>query len=224
MLQTSGGDIDAAVKIVGVLRQRVASDGQLRVVVPDYAKSAGTLIALGADTIVMSDSSELGPIDPQIVSRDSSGNAVQRPAHTYVDGYDALATKIDDPDSYADGKNTDAEKQLLATYDPALLDLCRQALRRSVQLAESLLKQGMLREGAWTKVALDLTDNKRWLSQHGAVINVNDAQSMGLRVEYLAPDSPEWQAFWRLYCEQRLSLGKENPKLFESDFASIPFA
>jgi hypothetical protein len=224
MLQTSGGDIDAAVKIVGVLRRRVASGGQLRVVVPDYAKSAGTLIALGADAIVMSDSSELGPIDPQIVSRDSSGNPVQRPAHTYVDGYDALVTKIDDPDSYAGGKNTDAERQLLAKYDPALLDLCRQALLRSVQLAESLLKQGMLREGAWTKVALDLTDNKRWLSQHGAVINVNDAQSMGLRVEYLSPDSAEWQAYWRLYCEQRLSLGKDNPKLFESDFASIPFA
>jgi hypothetical protein len=33
-----------------------------------------------------------------------------------------------------------------------------------------------------------------------------------------------WQAYWRLYCEQRLSLGKENTKLFESDFASIPFA
>ena len=61
LLHTTGGDIDAADKIVRILRRRVGASGELRVVVPDYAKSAGTLIALGADVIVMSDSSELGP-------------------------------------------------------------------------------------------------------------------------------------------------------------------
>ena len=61
LLNTPGGDVDSAEKIVRILRRRVGSGIQLRVVVPDYAKSAGTLIALGADVIVMSDSSELGP-------------------------------------------------------------------------------------------------------------------------------------------------------------------
>jgi hypothetical protein len=59
-------------------------------------------------------------------------------------------------------------------------------------------------------------------SQHGAVIDSEDAQSMGLKVEYLAPTSL-WQAYWRLYCEQRLALSADNPKLFESNYASLPF-
>ena len=62
---------------------------------PDHAKSAGTLVEL-ADVIVMSDTSELGPIDPQIVSRDANGQLVQRPAHTYVDGYHAVRDQRSD--------------------------------------------------------------------------------------------------------------------------------
>ena len=224
MLHTPGGDIDAADKIVRILQRRVGAEAELRVIVPDSAKSAGTLIAIGADIIVMSDSSELGPIDPQIITTDASGNVSQRPAHTYVDGYEALVRKINDPASYQEGKGTDAERLLLSKCDPAMLDLCRQALERSRRLAESLLKKGMLRDGSWTKVALDLTDNDRWLSQHGAVIDSEDAQTMGLRVEYMSPDSELWQSFWRLYCEQRLALGSENPKLFESDYASLPLS
>src|SRR5208283_613491 len=57
LLHTAGGDIDAAEKISSMLRTTVGK-GRLRVIVPDFAKSAGTLIALAADKIVMSDSSE----------------------------------------------------------------------------------------------------------------------------------------------------------------------
>jgi|SRR5579875_537185 len=223
LLHTPGGDVDAADKIVRILRRRVGSEGELRVVVPDFAKSAGTLIAIGADLIVMSDSSELGPIDPQIFVSDASGHGAWRPAHTYVDGYNALVEIIDNPASYDAGKRTDAEQLLLSKYDPAMVDLCRQALKRSRELAENLLKRGMLRDGAWTAVGAQLTDNTRWLSQHSAVIDSEDAQTMGLKVEYLSPTSWLWQAYWRLYCEQRLAITTENPKLFESDYASLPF-
>src|SRR5437588_488261 len=56
LLHTGGGDIDAAEKIVSMLRTAVGK-GRLRIIIPDFAKSAGTLIALAADKIVMSDSS-----------------------------------------------------------------------------------------------------------------------------------------------------------------------
>jgi hypothetical protein len=224
LLNTPGGDVAAADKIARILRRRVGDGGTLRIVVPDFAKSAGTLMALGADIIVMSDSSELGPIDPQIISRDSDGQLMQRPAHTYVDGYDALAAKISDPKSYEGGRNTDAERQLLTAFDPAHLNLCRQLIVRSRQLAEALLKQGMLQDGTYTKVAGDLTDNDRWHSDHGAVIDSQDAQTMGLHVEYLDPNCGLWQAYWRLYCEQRLALVDGVRKLFESDYASLPFS
>jgi ClpP class serine protease len=76
LLHTPGGDVDVAEKLITMVRTKVGT-ADLRIVVPDFAKSAGTLIALGADFIVMSDSSELGPIGPQIVLADGNGNRIQ---------------------------------------------------------------------------------------------------------------------------------------------------
>lgn len=49
---------------------------KLRAVIPDYAKSAGTMLALGADEIVMAPTSELGPLDAQIEHPDREGLTV----------------------------------------------------------------------------------------------------------------------------------------------------
>ena len=61
-LQTFGGDVDATEKIIKFLRERFRS---YRVVVPNWAKSCGTMVALAAEKIIMGTISELGPIDPQ---------------------------------------------------------------------------------------------------------------------------------------------------------------
>ncbi|WP_210241737.1 SDH family Clp fold serine proteinase [Bradyrhizobium ivorense] len=89
LLHTPGGDVDAAEKLIGLVRSATGEEGQLRVIIPDFAKSAGTLMALGANAIVMSDSSELGPIDPQVSSRDGNGSDVVYSVLTYLNAYDA---------------------------------------------------------------------------------------------------------------------------------------
>lgn len=61
LLETGGGVTDATEKVCAILR-KLAPD--LRVFVPRRAKSNGTVIALAGQAIVMSASSELGPIDP----------------------------------------------------------------------------------------------------------------------------------------------------------------
>jgi len=62
-LDSPGGDADAAYKLVLLFRSLA---GRLRVVIPDYAKSAATLVALGADKLYMAPTAELGPLDAQI--------------------------------------------------------------------------------------------------------------------------------------------------------------
>jgi ClpP class serine protease len=52
MLHTLGGEVDAAEKIAGLLLKAVGLQGELRVIVPDCAKSAGTLISLAAKWLV----------------------------------------------------------------------------------------------------------------------------------------------------------------------------
>lgn len=63
LLETNGGVTDATEKICSLLRQ-AAPD--LRVIVPRRAKSNGTVVALCGAQILMSQQSELGPIDPSI--------------------------------------------------------------------------------------------------------------------------------------------------------------
>jgi hypothetical protein len=64
ILDTYGGSLDSAFKTVLFL-SRFAE--RIRVFVPRRAKSAGTLIAIGAHELKMSAFAELGPLDTQIV-------------------------------------------------------------------------------------------------------------------------------------------------------------
>jgi ClpP class serine protease len=63
VLHTPGGLVLAALQIANAVREH---KGKVTVFVPHYAMSGGTLIALAADEIVMSEHSVLGPIDPQL--------------------------------------------------------------------------------------------------------------------------------------------------------------
>lgn len=63
VLSTNGGNLPTARAIVKLIRQYCE---QFEVIVFDSAMSAGTLLAVGADRIVMSKKAVLGPVDPSI--------------------------------------------------------------------------------------------------------------------------------------------------------------
>ena len=63
ILHTPGGLVLPALQIARAIK---AHPGKKTVFVPHYAMSGGTLIALAADEIVLSEHAVLGPIDPQI--------------------------------------------------------------------------------------------------------------------------------------------------------------
>jgi ClpP class serine protease len=63
VLHTPGGVVLAASQIASALADH---DGRVTAVVPHYAMSGGTLIALAADEIVVDAHSALGPVDPQL--------------------------------------------------------------------------------------------------------------------------------------------------------------
>jgi ClpP class serine protease len=64
IIHTPGGLVLAAMQIARAVE---AHPAKVTVIVPVYAMSGGTLIALAADEIVLGEFSVLGPIDPQIV-------------------------------------------------------------------------------------------------------------------------------------------------------------
>ena len=63
VVHTPGGLVLAALQIARAIARH---KGRVRIIVPHYAMSGGTLIALAADEIIMSPHAVLGPVDPQI--------------------------------------------------------------------------------------------------------------------------------------------------------------
>lgn len=211
LLHTSGGDIDAAEKLMSILRLRVGV-GRLRVIVPDFAKSAGTLMAIGADSIVMSDTSELGPIDPQVTMVDGDGDRATQSIQAYLDGYEQLSQRLkSDP-------NDVVAQLLLNKFEPARIVHFESVKTRAREFAENQLKR--MCPDIYTLVAVKLLDTKQWRS-HGQVINADAADKLGLRIDRLSPEDSVWDACWRLYCLQRLAVPKAGQKLFESEDASL---
>lgn len=215
MLQTPGGDIDQAERIILICRKRV-DKASFRVIVPDSAKSAGTLIAIGADEIVMGEVSELGPIDPQVDITTVSGEPMTRPAQSFLDGLNAIINEA------SEDTLSPAYFPLLDKLDPALIDFCRKALQRSERFAETFLQTYMLKDNHQkaTEIAKDLNNVEKHLS-HAAVIDAERAQKMGLNVVSMPHDDHLWQAYWRLYVDMRVALPEAGSRLFEGRKASL---
>lgn len=210
MLHTPGGDVDAAEKLITLVRSQVGEEGQLRVIVPDFAKSAGTLMALGATKILMSDCSELGPIDPQISLRDGDGNDFTHSVLTYLNAYqEALRALREAPDDIAN-------RMTFERFDPTLVGKFKAVKARAQLFAENLLK----RRGAnFTKIATELMDISRYPS-HGQMIGWEAADQMGLAVERVPLNDANWRRYWALYCHLRLAI-ESDQRIFESNYVSL---
>ena len=70
ILVTTGGDADPSYRIARILQE---SYSNFFLFVSGYCKSAGTLIGLGANELIMSDCGELGPLDVQMIKEDELG-------------------------------------------------------------------------------------------------------------------------------------------------------
>ena len=84
-LYSRGGDVSVPWRIVTMFRQLFS---EFNLLVPYKAYSAATMIALGADKIVMGQKAELGPIDPTLVR--SFGDGVVPPPSISVEDVSSL--------------------------------------------------------------------------------------------------------------------------------------
>jgi len=212
LLHTPGGDVDAAEKLIGMVRKKVGDDGMLRVIVPDFAKSAGTLMALGANRIVMSDCSELGPIDPQVVIPDNNGHVAGHSVLGYLNAYTEAKSAFEkDPES-------PVLQLVFERFDPVVVKKFETIAKRARMFAEDLLKP---RGTAYTAIVSKLMDIDQYPS-HGQMIGWEAAVEMGLDIEYMPMSDPLWRKYWVLYCHLRLAIPESGQRIFESSYVSLP--
>jgi ClpP class serine protease len=221
VIHSSGGLPENARKIVKMCR---AYCKNLTVVVPDAAKSAATIIALGADKIVMGNPSELGPIDPQfIITLPTPQGIIQqiRPAWAIVKGFEeTIKDAVDEG-----GKIKVAYIPILNNIDISLVKEAKAAMENAKRIAEEFLKSGLLRNNQEkaTSTAKALAYAEKY-TLHAYLIDWKEARDLldEENVIYLKPDEDEWKLYWEIYVRSATFL--EAPpimKLFESENNSI---
>lgn len=176
ILHTTGGGTAATESLVDYLRAMFGSD--IRVVVPQFALSGGTMIACAAKSIVMGKHSSLGPIDPQFYGI---------PAHGVVEEFRTAREEI--------GRNPAAVavwQPILSKYNPTWIGECEKAMAWAEEMTREWLRNGMFAgeddaDERTEKVIGELTDHGRTKS-HDRHLSGNRCRDIGLRVESLEDD------------------------------------
>lgn len=191
MLGTLGGDGETALRLV---RQAQSRCKELTVIVPDQAKSAGTLFVLGADRILMGPTSDLGPIDPQF--RLQSG--------AFASGK-AIIAAVEDAEKriQANPQTYPLHASLLNDITALLVQQAKDAIGRTDdQLAEALACVAGRDSGEITELASKLREPLIKNPQsHGTAISASHAKDLGLPVEKASGSEPQWQSVWRLWAK-----------------------
>ena len=182
ILHSPGGSPEAAEAIVSYLRCRFPD---IRVIVPQLAMSAATMIACAADKIVLGEHSFLGPTDPQILLATPLGLRPV-PAQSVLDQFDRAQREC------AEDAKLSAWLPMLAQYGPDLLTLCESALAMSEDVVKTWLKAYMFkgrkdRSRKAADVSKWLADHKKFKS-HSRHISRSDLEKHGLSIVRLEKD------------------------------------
>jgi ATP-dependent protease ClpP protease subunit len=182
IVHSPGGIIEATIQIINYLRMKFKF---IRVIIPQSAFSAATILACACDEIVMAKHSSLGPTDPQI-SFPSQGSVQSTSAHSIFDEFDRATKEVTNNISTAPLWAGRLDK-----YPPGILSICQNSLDLSKETVQNNLKKYMFKdldnpEGMAKKVAewLISKDHK----SHGNPISVMEAQEHGLIVHLLEDD------------------------------------
>jgi ClpP class serine protease len=228
LIHSPGGDGTIAEKLIEMCRTRLVGNNQkLRVIVPNLAKSAATILALGADEILMGHLSELGPIDPQITIVVSQMTQWVS-AFAFVEARDKLVTAIET--AIKKRQSAVALLQQLAGLNIPFTDEMENQIEFSKKTAITLLNKYMLKMRVKDNrkraiMAADIADkllSKQLFPVHGHYIGGATAKQLGLEVDLLDKDDELWQLIWDYYirCEVQMNIPLQPPmiktKLFES--------
>jgi len=141
IIHSPGGSAEATEAMVNYLRTKFTD---IRVIIPQAAMSAATMLACCADEIVMGKHSSLGPIDPQMLVYTQFGPKYV-PAEAILDQFDLAKKECKDPE------NLGTWMPILSQYGPALLIECRNAQDLSISLVSEWLERYMFKNEANSK-------------------------------------------------------------------------
>jgi hypothetical protein len=192
LLDTPGGDGESAIRLV---RQAQSRCRELTIIVPNQAKSAGTLLAMGAHHILMGPTSDLGPVDPQFESPEGGSLYSAKDLIAAVES--AESALAENPDSYP------VHVSLLADVTAVMVQQARSALERSGDLVKEALRSNPDRSAEDAESIAEAVQKKLidLPTDHGAVFDAGDVEATGLPVLRADPASDQWALIWMLWAK-----------------------
>lgn len=211
-LYSLGGVMETPWKIVTMLREFCK---ELSVIVPYKAYSAATMIALGADKILMTDKAELSPIDPQLNVTASSDRPQFVLPQIGVEDVASYVTFLRQRAGLTDqAALASSVAALVSNLTPPLLGRIERIYSHIRLVARKLLSLARppIDDRRVTAIIEALTE-KTYVHGHG--IGRQEAKEIGLNVESL--DGQMAELAWQLYTEYeellRL-LGSHDPRAY----------
>ncbi len=225
ILETGGGSGEVAEDIVRNLHEKYAEVG---VIVPGWAKSAGTIIAMAGDEILMEPASALGPIDAQL-----SWQGKVFSADALIEGMEKIKREVE-----VTGTLNRAYIPMLQALSPGELQSAENALNFAKTLVTDWLARHKFKNwkthsstGADVtaeektvrakEVAATLCDHKKWLT-HGRSIKLSDLENMRLKITDYSQQADLAEAIRRYHTLLQMTFDSTNIyKVFETPNSQI---
>lgn len=210
ILETPGGLAEVVEDIVEYVRNKFS---EVAMIIPGYAKSAGTIMVMAGDDILMERASALGPIDAQIVQGEKRFSA-----DAFLEGLDKIKDEVEAKENK---KLNLAYVPILQNISPGEIQACRNALdftkilvtgwlsKYKFKFWETHLTSGEKvtneeKEKRAREIAEELCDHGKWLT-HGRSITIKDLTDMRLKVTDYSKNPVLFDAIRRYYTLLKMS-------------------
>lgn len=203
VLHSPGGSLEAAEQIVQYLRSKY---DYIRVIVPQNAMSAATMISCAADEIVMGKESAIGPIDPQMMVPGPNNSVMSIPAHSILEDFERAKQEVSQNPAVAP-----IWVPKIMAIPPGYLNLCKQTIDLSKEKVASWLDSYMFKESSkkGTEIA-EFLGNFGEHKTHGRPINYDIAKEKGLVVSRLEDDQTLQDCVLSVYHAAMITLDVTN--------------
>jgi ATP-dependent protease ClpP protease subunit len=170
VIHTPGGEIAATESLVDYLKKMF--DNDIRIIVPQLAMSAGTMISCCSKEILMGKHSNLGPIDPQI------GGI---PAHGVLQEFKQASKEIK-----KDASKIPIWQPIIAKYPPTFVGECNKAMQWSKIIVTKWLEENMFLKDSnrknKAKKVVNYLGNHALTKSHSRHIPVEKCEELGLNI------------------------------------------
>ena len=195
-LFTSGGDMMTPIRLVKLIRSHSKN---FEVMVPFRAHSAGTLLSLGADNIVMGKLGELSPVDPTTLHPFNPRNPDNQKQVLEVSVEDLISYFMlaKEKAGIKEEQMIEVFKQLADKMHPLSLGNVYRAFRMAKILTERILETHMDKNKDSEKIKKIVNELTGDICVHGYPITRDEAYILGLKID--KADGNLDKFMWDLY-------------------------